>query len=272
MSNKADLVFVVLVYRNSKDIKNLIESISENINLNRKIIIVNSFYDETSKEEIQKIAEDTKSDFLNIPNKGYGYGNNKGIEFAKNNYIFDYLIVCNPDTIIQEFEIPDTFDKNDSCIIAPKILTLTKKNQNPYYKKKSNFKEWILYNAYKRNIKNLFFLSNLIGRIQREFFEMKIKILRKKKMEIYASHGSFLVFSSKMIFQFEKIYDENIFLFSEENDLARLCYENKIPMYYFPDLKIIHKEDGSMGFVDHSLIKYKKQSFMYYYEKWKLKK
>lgn len=41
---------------------------------------------------------------MNVENKGYSYGNNRGIEYCHNNYEYDYIIISNPDIIIKKFD------------------------------------------------------------------------------------------------------------------------------------------------------------------------
>jgi GT2 family glycosyltransferase len=48
-------IFCILVYRNVEDIKECIDSIMDKVE-NCKIVIVNSFYDNESKNEFEKIA------------------------------------------------------------------------------------------------------------------------------------------------------------------------------------------------------------------------
>lgn len=266
-SENYDFLFVILTYRNSKDLVDAIDNIYKNAQGTKKIVVVNSFFDKKSKDNIREIANNHGCDFLNVENKGYGYGNNKGIEFAKEKYGFKFLVVCNPDTIINQLSIDDITDEG-SFIIAPNILNLKGKNQNPYYFKKSNVKEYILYKSYTKNINKLAFISNVVGRIQRELALLKMSFISKNKYLIYASHGSFVIFSNEFIQSKAKVYDDKVFLFSEENDLARYCFSKGIPTYYIPSIKITHKEDGSMGFVNDRLVSYKKESFIYYYEKW----
>ena len=63
---KYDFIFIVLVYRNTKDLKDFFDS----YNLaNSKVIVVNSFYDKESECEFKNIAEANNADFLSVPNK-----------------------------------------------------------------------------------------------------------------------------------------------------------------------------------------------------------
>ena len=72
--NIFDFVFVVLVYRNTQDLKDFFSSL--NIP-NSKVVVVNSFYNDETKSEFEQIAIDNGADFLNVENKGYGYGNKR---------------------------------------------------------------------------------------------------------------------------------------------------------------------------------------------------
>ena len=100
-----EVVIILLTYRNSSDLRNFIEIAKKKCRYSYKIICVNSFYDLDSKEKIEKICIHNKIDFLNVENKGYGYGNNQGIIFANDHYNFDYLIISNPDIEIVKFSL-----------------------------------------------------------------------------------------------------------------------------------------------------------------------
>lgn len=75
-------LFVVLVYRNSADLYDFIISVKQNFT-NYKIVVVNSYYDNESLKVIEDIAISNDCEFINVANKGYSYGNNLGIGYAK---------------------------------------------------------------------------------------------------------------------------------------------------------------------------------------------
>ena len=82
MKKKYKYAAIILVYRNDKDLEECIKSFYEHIE-DCKIVIVNAFYDEESKNKIKDIANVYNCDFINEINKGYSYGNNKGIKECK---------------------------------------------------------------------------------------------------------------------------------------------------------------------------------------------
>ena len=125
---KYDFIFIVLVYRNTKDLKDFFDS----YNLaNSKVIVVNSFYDKESESDFKKIAEANNADFLSVPNKGYGAGNNRGVDFALAHYDFKYLVISNADICIEKMDL-SAFCGFKEGIYAPSIHTLSGKQQNPH--------------------------------------------------------------------------------------------------------------------------------------------
>lgn len=255
-------VFVILTYKNSNDLKELLNNIAGKIN-NYKVIVVNSYYDEKSCIEIKNLAESYECDFLNVDNKGYGYGNNRGIEHCKRYYDFDFLVIANPDIIIKEFNFKEENFLYSPIIIAPNIISLKGKCQNPYFPLKCNFSEWLMYYGCKVDIKLFSFLGMAINKVFREIF---LLLYRKKQHTIFAAHGSCVIFNKSAIEKLYPIYDEQMFLFSEEALLAHKAYKRGIQTIYTSSIKILHKEDGSISISNIKINEEARKSTVYYYE------
>ena len=261
-----DLIFVILVYRNYVDLEECIESISRNVE-NYKIIVVNAYYDDCSMQGIEDISKKYNCDFINIENKGYSFGNNVGIKYARDHYDFKHLIVSNPDIIIKEFP---NIEGMDCDIIAPQIKTITGKAQNPMHIVENNLAERLIYRGFKKQSKISLYIGLAINKIRREFF---LLFGKNKKKRIFSAHGSFVIFSNKALSKLDYMpYDENMFLFAEEMVLAVKAKEQKLKTFYMPNIKIYHKEDGSMKLSDLSINKELAKSNIYFYEEYKLKK
>ena len=71
-------IFVVLVYKNTEDIRSFILSVRKTVR-DYRIIIVNSFSDQETTNILAKISHEEDCDFIRCENNGYGYGNNIGI-------------------------------------------------------------------------------------------------------------------------------------------------------------------------------------------------
>lgn len=262
-------VFCILTYRNTEDIKECIESIKETVSC-YKIIIVNSFYDNESMEEFKRVSEINDCVFINIENRGYGYGNNRGAEFALNHYIFEYLIIANPDTVIKKFS-EEILEKVESAVIAPEIFNLNEKNQNPMLVKDIKFANYLIFFGLKLNKKLYINIGQMINKSFRMLFLLLKKLIKRNFYQVYQIHGSFLLIPYKVLKKIGLPYDENMFLFAEEGYLAYKLKKNGIKSYYCGEIKVLHKEDSSMSFRDDVNEKLR-QSNLYFFNNYYCKK
>lgn len=240
-------VFVVLTYRNEKDLEDFLVSAQKHVN-SYAVVVVNSFYDDDSMNKIKNVAEKYNCKFLNVENRGYGYGNNRGIEYANDYYIYEYLVVANPDTEIKSYP-ESAFTNMENAVIAPNIINKLGKKQNPMVWIKNNMADFFVYKGLKGNIKPLFYMGLGLNKLLRQLFFIIYKN-KKGNVRIYQAHGSFIIFSQHVMKKIGLPFDENVFLFAEEGDLATILRKNKLNIYYSPKIEIFHKEDGSMQFRD----------------------
>lgn len=262
---KVRFVIVILVYRNIEDLEECLFSIQEKIP-DHKSIVVNSYYDEESKNKAWEVAQKYDSDFINTENKGYSFGNNKGIEYALQKYNFDSLIVSNPDIVIQSFFIDKMQRKYTDVILAPTIITASGKNQNPMAVKKNRGIEYIKYLGFKKDCKWIVYFGILLSKISRSISVKRNQLKGDKDFKIYAAHGSFVILGKEALEKLYPIYDEKMFLFAEENVLAYKAREKNIETYFTKYIVVKHKEDGSMKLSDLSLSSELRKSNIYYYE------
>ena len=258
-------IFVILVYRNTHDLKECLESIKEKVP-SYKTIVVNAYYDDSTKHEVESIANDNNCDFINIDNKGYSYGNNVGIEYARSNYLYDYVVISNPDILIEKFD--DTFISADFKydIIAPNIIAASGKAQNPAMFKRLPFAEYLIYCGYKKSSKLFLMCGLAISKIVRVFISNIKKIRKQHVYDIYCAHGSFLLLSKKIVESLKPVYDDRLFLFGEEGILAYKARKAGFKTCFTDYISIKHKEDGSMKLSDLSINGEMKKSNIFYYE------
>ena len=265
MKENYDVVFCILTYKNEQDLIELLKSIYEKCFFKFKCIVVNSHYDDCTSKKIKTVADANNCVFIDVPNKGYGAGNNRAIEFAFDAYQFEYLVVCNPDTIIKAFDLQHLKKYNDRCCIyAPKVVCASGKKQNPLMAKENRFADRMIYKGYLNNNKLLLLFGVGLHKIRRILFNCGIN----KGKKIFQAHGSFVIFPIQTLEKLMPVYDENIFLFCEEMDLAFKAKSNGIDTIYVPDIDIHHKEDGSMKLSNLNLYNEIKKSCLYCSEKW----
>ncbi len=267
--NRYKYVFIVLVYRNTADLKEFIQNV-KSFNLHSHIVIVNSFYDKKSKMKIEQIAEENGCTFLNVENKGYGYGNNRGIEYIHNNFEYEYIIISNPDIEIQKFNGND-LEKYNQSVIGGIIITSSNKKQNPYWYIENSIGEYLIYKGYKNMSKYRFYIGIVINKLIREIFLIYFKLSKLKFKRVFALHGSFVVFPKLVIDKIGLPYDEDMFLFAEEAYLAHLLKSYNINSYITKDIKVLHKEDGCMSLSNIDENSECRKSVIKYYEKIKNK-
>lgn len=261
MKTKYDIVFVVLVYRNTQDLKDFF---AHNNVPNSQTVVVNSFYDETSEAAFKAIAEKYGADFISVPNKGYGAGNNKGCDFAIKNYDFQYLIISNADILIEHLDIKE-LDRHPDVIMAPQMRNLSGKNQNPSGPfVPFRLQEWLAYKCYKGRHRHLIYFFYAFSRMKKILYY----VISRYRKKIFSAHGAFVIIPKNVLQQLHPIYNEEVFLFHEEPHLGFRAKEAGIKTFYVPDILIKHKEDGSMKVASVNEFELMRQSYMTYYKYW----
>jgi GT2 family glycosyltransferase len=263
-----NVIFCVLTYKNHQDLQEFIDSLrTGKFNFSYRIVVVNNFADNKSLDLIKNIALSNNCDFIENDNLGYSHGNNLAIKYAKENYEYEYIIISNSDIIVKELDY-NRLMKFDDAILAPEIICLNNKKQNPMYFRYMPVSEKIVYYGFILDSRLIQHFGILFNKIDRYLNRIFIKLIQKEDVPIYACHGSFIIFSKRALQKFSEVFDENIFLFCEESDLAQKARGLRIRIIYDKKIKIWHKEDGSMKLSKNNLYDIHKKSYLYYYKKW----
>ncbi len=267
---KYDFVFCALCYGNTEDLKKYFQNIRK-IGGSYKVIVIDSFFSDEVRSVMKDIAKANDADFIPVENRGYGAGNNAGIKYAVEHYDFNYLVVNNSDIDFLRFDINE-IDGMKDYVIGPSITTMTGKRQNPYRPYSLlNIIEFLEYVGFKYNSKFFLYFGIIVNKILRELFVWWYEMLGKKG-RTYSVHGSCIIFGGKTLDTLMldgTIFDENMFMFCEEMELARKARKYDIKMYYVPKLKIRHFEDGSINMAKKfDQLSEERKSYLYCYEKW----
>lgn len=257
--DRFDFVFVILVYKNTSDLISFFHSLKV---ANSKVIVVNSYFDETTEKEFESIAKRNNADFFTVDNKGYGAGNNAGCVWALKKYKFEYLIISNADILIKKLSIGDV---HLDVVNAPMIKNTIGHMSNPMQPYNIPFFEKIKYNCFKTN-NNIWKIKLCIA--INSFLRILYRISHLKGGAIYMSHGSFLILPYNIIYNLTPIYNEQQFLFCEEDHLAHLLYRGGYKTYYNPSIEVLHKEDGSVGGISDRVYEMTRKSYITFYEYW----
>ena len=200
--SKKNLSVLIVTFRSSKIIERCIKSISKDID----IVIIDNSNDYFLKKKIEKKYSNVRF-FLSNKNLGMGAGNNLGFRFIKKNYVF----IINPDVVLKKNTINELINSSN-LIDNFSILSPIVKN-----KKYLNFKNF-------KKEKNLSF---------------------KKPFKVKSVDGFAMLLNLKKInkvlnIKKFKIFDENIFLYLENDDLCKNLIDKNESIYVVPTAIVNH--------------------------------
>ena len=200
MSISRQNLTVVIVTLKSEHI---IDQCIQSIDNNVSIIVVENSNNENFKKYIEEKYKNT-SCILSSENIGMGAGNNIGIENAKS----DFVLILNPDVLLFKNTIDQLINagKNlkEFAIMSPISDDINFPNFS--IKKKDNI-----------NLKKIFEVDSLDG------FCM---LINKKKI--------------KLILENKKPFDENFFMYLENDDLCKRVKDKNEKIFVVPGCKIKH--------------------------------
>lgn len=176
------------------------------------VIVVDNCSTNNSYEKL-KVYESEKIDVIKSDkNGGYAYGNNYGIRYAKEKYNPDYLIISNPDVFFEENiieKMKDFIQSNTNInigIISPTVINNQNSNMPIAWKKPD----------YWDNVFSMLIILNKFRdkktHYDKNHFEGEFSV-------VDVIPGSFFMIKSSVLYEIN-LFDENTFLFGEENILA----------------------------------------------------
>ena len=244
---------VILNYNDYETTSKYIDMIKNYKSINNIVIVDNNSTD-GSYEKLSSINNNKIKVIKTDKNKGYAYGNNFGINYLNKNNDVDYIIISNPDIIVEEKVIKklqkDMDNTEDISIVCPVINQLDEK-----------IRGWRL-----PTIKDEILLN--INYIQR-----KVKKKLNYSEEKYSGHltkvdvvpGCFFMIR-KDIMKLIGNFDEATFLYYEENILGQKLKNIDKKTYVDNEVSVIHDLSVSVDKSFNSIKKYKilKQSQKYF--------
>ena len=201
--SRQTLTIVIVTFRSEKVIDNCIKSISDQI----KIIVVDNSNDQNLKDSLEKKYENVEC-ILSSSNLGMGSGNNLGL----NNVKTDYALILNPDVILQENTISEIINESKKIESFAVLAPLSEDQKNPNYK--------IIQND-KKNINNLnpFKVKSVDG------FAMLLNLKEINQIDDFRN---------------KKYFDENFFMYLENDDFCKRLSQCNQNIYIIPKSKIKH--------------------------------
>ena len=237
-----ELIFVVLVYRNIEVLRQFFASLA--LSYSYRVVVVNSFYDQGTEDVCRFLCKEHDADFISVPNKGFGVGNNTGCRFVMDHYLYRFLVLSNSDIMIRDINDLSLMDEH-KAVYAADVRMENGHRQNPHLPFRIGLYLNLLDLSYRWKSNVLMNVAFAFNRMLRELVVAWTKVNGGKKVRIFSAHGSFIILTYQAVSELSPIFHEDMFLYNEELFLAHRCKLLQIPVYYAPRLKVIHLEGAS---------------------------
>ena len=198
--SRQNLSVVIVSFKSDHVIHHCINSIDKEI----EIIVIDNSNNTKFKKSIEEQYENVKC-ILSPKNVGMGAGNNVGIK----NTSKDFTLILNPDVILEKNSIEEIIKASKSLKPFGVIAPISDKIQFPNYKLYKN-------ENHKFDQSNPFKVKTVDG------YSMLLNLKRLRKLDNF------------------NFFDENIFLYLENDDFCKRLSLNNENIYIVPKSKIRH--------------------------------
>ena len=267
------ILIITVNYKDTAITENFIRSLQNlNISDNVDLVIVDSKSTVKTKERLELLAKNTsiKTQLIFSEINTYYWG---GIALALHTLQLNYdgppqwIIACNNDIIFPQVDFIKklaAFDPDKYPVIGPTIYSsVTGKNLNPFMDRPIRRLEKIYLSC--------FYINHITARIMHislKWLKKSLAILERppsgKIKKIYAPHGSFVIFSNQY-FKRGGWIDNNYEMYGEEVTTAEIAKKNKIPIFFVPELEVLHIDHSSTASLSWKReFNYAKTAYLYY--------
>ena len=201
--SRQNLSVVIVTFKSDRVIYDCIETIPNQL----KIIVVDNSNDKKFKENIEKKYNNVEC-ILSPKNLGMGPGNNFALKRVKT----DYAIVLNPDVILEENTIQEIIKESENISSFAILAPLSNDPQYPNYK------------INKKNQNDV----NNVSPFRVESVDGYAMVLNLKKINKIESFENY------------KYFDENFFMYLENDDLCKRLINKNENIFIVPKSKIKH--------------------------------
>lgn len=259
------VAFVILNYNTWEMTIRCVDSIFQTCKLNYTIYIVDNGSTNDSYNQLEEQFRNNKNVILiRSENLGYAKGNNVGIRNAIQDG-HEIITITNNDVIFLDGSIEYLYTFLNSnpgaAVAAPYILSPEGELQNLPTLKQIKPLDYLLYNTKLSNF------STLNRKLQYNHeYNLSRDSIKEVPIPIYKFSGCCFM-ARREVLETVELFDENTFLYYEEDILCYKMKKSNYQAYFLPQAKIIHHHGLTTGkdnlFVDTEMIK----SEMYFLSK-----
>ena len=236
------VAIIIVNYNDVDDTIKYVETISNYNVINRIVVVDNLSTTIGAFENLKKLENEKVKVIQSEKNGGYDYGNNVGVKYLDSlGEKYDYIIVSNPDISVSEEAINKCLNilENDEkiAVVAPRMFN---KENKPIRRSSWKMRTFWLDVVHSTRILELLFYRVLRGG---EYLE---KDYQNELLEVEAISGAFFIIRNKTLREID-LLDENVFLFYEEDILAKQLAEKGYKTISLNSEKFIHFESQTIG-------------------------
>lgn len=259
------VALIVLEYNDAEETVKYVEKVSK-YEIIDKIVVVDNHSTYENVMDILKTQESSKVTILQTEkNGGYSYGNNFGLKYLEDsNEKYDYVIISNSDIDIEEKAILkciDVLNQDEKAgVAAPRMYNT---QNNPIRRNSWKMRTFWLDVIHSTRILEVLFYKKLRSG------EYSSSDYSQELTQVECISGAFFVAKYKALKEVGK-FDENVFLFYEEDILGHRMKEKGYKIYSVNSEKFIHYESQTIGkiFSYYSKMKQLYKSKMYYQKRY----
>lgn len=235
------LGIIIINYNQYEDTIKCVESIFKNCHLNYTIFIVDNGSTNNSVVKLKEKYENINHVVLEVTKKNNGYSAGCNIGLAKAiKEKCDLFLISNNDVYYKKDSIEKIcvifHTKENVGIVGPAILD----NEDLIQR---SLKEPLTFYKYIFSKKPLRYFD--FGGIKKKLYYLSYDY--KKKIEFSGMVSGCCFMLSYELFKEIGYFDENIFLYFEEDAIARKIMKTKYKVFIEPDSKVIHFGSKSIG-------------------------
>ena len=236
------VAIIIVNYNDVDDTIKYVETISNYNVINRIVVVDNLSTTIGAFENLKKLENEKVKVIQSEKNGGYDYGNNVGVKYLDSlGEKYDYIIVSNPDISVSEEAINKCLNILESdgkiAVVAPRMFN---KENKPIRRSSWKMRTFWLDVVHSTRILELLFYKVLRGG---EYLE---KDYQNELLEVEAISGAFFIIRNKTLREIG-LLDENVFLFYEEDILAKQLAEKGYKTISLNTEKFIHFESQTIG-------------------------
>lgn len=242
------LNYVILNYNDYETTKKCVNIIKD-FQCIDKIIIVDNCSSDNSYSRLLELRSNKIDVIQTSSNGGYGYGNNYGVTYAKKTYKADYVVISNPDVIIDENSVEKCLNyictNQDIAVVVPKMLNAKEQVCDNSVWKIPTYWQYLFCTLFltKRITPSNNYNTEYVGGQEPVFCECVAGSWLMIDVDKFSSCG---------------MYDENIFLYCEETVLAIKLKKMGYKTVLIPNIYFIHNHSVSINKSIKSVVKQRK--------------